>query len=390
MNPIPRPATERRPDLDWLRVVAILLLHLFHTGMMFNSWDWHLKAPELLPVLEPSMEFLHHVRMPLLMLISGAVTAMALRRRGLGAFVWDRTKRLLWPLVFGIFVIVPPQIYAERLFRGTFHGGYLDFYPSVFQFVSYPAGSFSWHHLWFVAYLFIYCLLAAPLFAWLETARGRAFFERAEAWLARGWNPWLLFLPLALGRILLRRFPETHALTDDPNTFVYYGQLFLLGHILGRGSRLQERLVVMRHRSLAISGVLFALMVPSFEYPFPFEHLGTYALVWCLLLTALGYARAHIPTRSAWVTYAQELAYPFYIFHQTVIVLVGFALLRPAVGPWTRFGLVLTLSFLVTWALCECVKRVPWLRPCFGMAGRKPVAPGAVPTPSPLEARSGA
>jgi hypothetical protein len=356
--------------MDWLRVVAILLLHLFHTGMMFNSWAWHLKNPEPLSVLEPPMEVLHLVRMPLLMLLAGAGTALAMRRRGIGTFAWDRTRRLLWPLVFGMLVIVPPQIYIERLHRGTFQGSYLEFYPSVFELVPYPAGSLSWHHLWFVAYLFVFCMLALPLFAWLRTERGQALLGRVEAVLARGWGLWLFFLPLALGRILLRHFPATLALVNDPNTLVYYGQLFLAGYLLGRGPHLWELLAARRRVSLALTVSLFALMELPFELPVPFEQLGTEAFVWSVLLTALGYARAHITVRKPWLAHAQELAYPFYIFHQTVILLVGAALLDPPLGPWPRFALVLTLSFLLTWALCEAVKRVDVLRPCFGLAPR--------------------
>lgn len=371
MLPMPYAVPARHADLDWLRVVAILLLHLFHTGMMFNTWEWHLKNPEPLTLLEPPMEVLHLLRMPLLMLVAGAGTALALRYRGPGRFASDRLKRLLWPLVFGMFVIVPPQIYIERLHRGTAPGGYLDFYPSVFQFVPHPEGSFSWHHLWFVAYLFLYCMLALPLFAGLGTARGQALLGRLEGVLARGWNAWLLFVPLGLGRILLRRFPETHALLDDPNTFLYYGQLFLFGHLLGRGPRIWEHLAARRQASLAMTLAIFALMVPPFELPFPFEHLGTSAFVWFVLLTVLGYARAHITTRKPWLVYAQELAYPFYIFHQTVIILVGHVLLKQDMGAWPRFAAVLLLSFLLTWALCEAVKHVGWLRPCFGMAPRR-------------------
>ncbi len=37
---------ERRYDLDWIRLLAFTLLILFHTGMMFNNWDWHVKNPE--------------------------------------------------------------------------------------------------------------------------------------------------------------------------------------------------------------------------------------------------------------------------------------------------------------------------------------------------------
>jgi peptidoglycan/LPS O-acetylase OafA/YrhL len=358
---------ERRPDLDWLRVVAILLLHLFHTGMMFNSWDWHLKSPVALTVLEPPMEFLHHVRMPLLMVISGVGTAFALRRRSVAAFGWDRTKRLLWPLVFGMFVVVPPQIFIERLHRGTVDGGYLDFYPSVLDFVPYPHGSFSWHHLWFIAYLFIYCVLALPLFVALDTPRGRELLARADAWLSRGWNVGLLVLPLWAGQYLLRRYPETHALIDDPRTLLYYGQLFVIGHLLGRCPGVWAHLVARRRALLGLTALLFAIMVPSFEFPHVLESLGRDALVWGVLLTAFAFARAHVTERRPWVVHAQELTYPFYILHQTVILLVGWALLPLKVGPWSLLGLVLTLSFLATWGLSEAIARVRWLRPCFGL-----------------------
>jgi glucan biosynthesis protein C len=380
------PLDDRRADLDWLRVVAILLLHLFHTGMMFNSWDWHLKSPAALTVLEPPMELLHLVRMPLLMLISGMGTAFALRRRSPGSFALDRTKRLAWPLLFGMLVVVPPQIFIERLHQGTFDGSYLDFYPSVLALVPYPQGSTSWHHLWFVAYLFVYCLLALPLLAWLRTARGQTLLARTDAWLARGWNVGLLCLPLALGRYLLRDHPETHALIDDPKTVLYYGQLFLIGHVLGQCPRVWAHLVARRHRLLVTTLALFAIMAPPNEYTPVLETLGTQALVWGILLSAFAYARALITVRRPWLAHAQELTYPFYILHQTIILLVGWTLLSLPVGTWSLIGLVLVLSFLTTWGLSELVARIRWLRPCFGL---KPVAPPALrPIPRPVAAQT--
>jgi glucans biosynthesis protein C len=376
MHAASNPLDERRPDLDWLRVAAILLLHLFHTGMMFNTWHWHLKNPEHLPVLEFPMAVLSLVRMPLLMLIAGVGTAFALRRRGLGAFVGDRVKRLLGPLLFGMLVIVPPQIYIERLWQGTFQGSYLDFYPSVLEGVPYPRGSTSWHHLWFVAYLFVYCLLALPLFAALRTARGQAWLPRADAWLSRGWNVALLFLPLALTHHLLRHHQETHALVDDPRTLLYYGQLFLIGHVMGRGTRVWEHLVARRRALLWATAGVFALMAPPNEYPPLAEMLGRYAFAWGALLSALGYARALVTTRPPWLAHAQELSYPFYILHQTLILLVGAALLAVPLGPWARLGLVLVLSFAATWGLSELAARVRWLRPCFGLKPR-PARPQA-------------
>jgi peptidoglycan/LPS O-acetylase OafA/YrhL len=366
----PHAVDEHRPELDWLRVVAIVVLHLFHTGMMFNTWDWHVKSADALPALEPVMEVLHFVRMPLLMFISGVGTALALRRRSLGTFAKDRAKRLFGPLVFGMFVVVPPQIYIERLFRGRFHGSYADFYPSVFDFVPYPAGSFSWHHLWFVAYLFVYCMLALPLFAALATAHGQALLTRMEGWLCRGWNVVWLFAPLGLNWLVLRHHPETHALLDDPRTFGHYGLLFLLGHLLGRCPRVWDALVARRRELLAASVVLFVVMMPDGEFPLVPEVFGAQAALWLFILTALAWARARIHVRRPWLKHAQELSYPFYILHQTVIIVLGYAFLKLPVGPWALFGVVLTVSFAATWALSEAVARIPFLRPCFGLKPR--------------------
>jgi len=364
---------DRRPELDWLRVVAIAILHAFHVGMMFNTWDWHLKNPEALPALEPAMGFLHQIRMPLLMVIAGVATAIALERRSIAGFAADRVKRLLVPLLFGVFVVVPPQIYIERLAHG-YAGSYLAFYPSVLRFEPYPAGNLSWHHLWFVAYLFVYCVTALPAFAWLARATGR----RALAWLERAWSRgWLVALavPLAVERLALGDHPETHALWNDPNTVAYYGLLFAIGHLLGRSRTAWDHLVARRRRYLIALAVLLAIMLPPNAYPAPFEQLGTTATVWCVILNAFAWTRwyflrprAHVPR---WLDHAQRLSYPFYLLHQTVIVLVGWVWLAWPMPPWPRFAGVLVTSFAATWALCELVARIAPLRPLFGLAPRR-------------------
>ncbi|MBF5043337.1 acyltransferase [Aggregicoccus sp. 17bor-14] len=379
-------ADTRRPDLDWLRVFCIAVLLAYHVGMFFVTWDWHLKNPQLLPVLEPVMDVLHVVRMPLLMLVSGAGTAFALRRRSLGAFARDRVKRLGVPVLFGILAVVPPQIYVERVYKGQFHGSFLAFWPSVLRGQAYPAGNTSWHHLWFVAYLLTYCLLALPLFAWLGRAAGRAALARLERGLARPGALLLLFLPLAALRIALRRYPETHALFDDPKLWSSYGYLFLVGHLLGRMPGLFDRLAAQRHLHLGAFALLLAALLPEAEFPFPFEHLATWAMAWSGMLAALGYARHHVRTARPWLQHAQGLAYPFYIWHQTVILVLAYGLLRwsPALGPWARFALLLAASGGVSWALSEAVARVPLLRPLFGLgpARRRP-RPLAEPLPAP-------
>jgi glucan biosynthesis protein C len=375
--------------MDWLRVLAILLLHLFHTGMMFNSWDFHLKAPRTMAWLDPPMAALHLVRMPLLMLLSGAGTALALRTRGLGAFAWDRTQRLLVPLVVGMFLVVPPQIYFERRDQGLIGPGYFAFYRQVLDFVPYPAGSFSWHHLWFVAYLFVYCLLALPVFWALGQPWGQRALARGEALLLRGPWLWLLFAPMAASNLIFAGYPETHALWGDPKVFSYYALLFLYGHLLGRCPRLWERLAEVRWWSVGLAVPLWAAMLPDGEFPAPFERIGRDAVSFWTLLAALGLARHFVHRRGPWLAYVQGLTYPFYILHQTVILAVGYAVLhgigaipaQASAAPGWLFLDVLLVSFVLTCAGCELIARVPLLRPLFGLPMRARERPSPMPAP---------
>ncbi len=382
------PASVRRPDLDGLRVAAILLLHVYHCCRFFNVDDpWHLKAPQLLPALNAPMDVLHVLRMPLLMLIAGAVAAYAAQKRGVAGFAWERARRLLLPLVFGMLVVVPPQIYLERLDKGQFTGSYLAFWPSIFRTGPYPQGNLSWHHLWFVAYLFVFCLLALPILAWMERPAGRAFLARAEAFLARGWNLLWLVVPIWAIRILLRHRAETHDLLRDPKGLLFYGYLFLVGILLGRCPAVWETMTRLRWAFLGLAGLLLAALLPAGEFPFPFEHLAVWAFSWLALLAIFGFTRRAITREGRLLRYGQVRAYPFYILHQTVILGVGYPLLKPAMGAWARLGWITLASFLVTWGLCELIAASSWLRPCFGMGPAVGAAPSrSRPLGQPAEA----
>jgi hypothetical protein len=84
--------------LDWLRIGAFALLVLYHVGMYYVSWDWHVKSPHASPLIEPLMRLSYPWRMSLLFLLSGAATVWMLQRRPQG-LLRERAARLLLPLV---------------------------------------------------------------------------------------------------------------------------------------------------------------------------------------------------------------------------------------------------------------------------------------------------
>jgi len=158
---------QRRYDLDWLRVSAFYILILYHVGMIFVPWDFHIKNSQTAEWFETWMAFLSQWRLPLLFMISGIVINYSLGKRSGNEFIRERLKRLLIPPVFGMLVIVPPQIYYERIFNGVQYVSYWDFWKTVFHLQPFPQGNFSWHHLWYVVYILVYSLIAVPLFLYL-------------------------------------------------------------------------------------------------------------------------------------------------------------------------------------------------------------------------------
>ena len=74
-------APERRIDLDWMRIGAFGLLILYHVGMFYVSWNWHIKSALSVTALEPLMLALNPWRLALLFLVSGVATRFMSRGR---------------------------------------------------------------------------------------------------------------------------------------------------------------------------------------------------------------------------------------------------------------------------------------------------------------------
>jgi glucans biosynthesis protein C len=367
----------RRYDLDWLRVLAFILLILYHTGMFFVSWEYHVKNDVISEPMEMPMLFLNQWRMPLLFLISGSAVYFALGRRSAGRFSFERIKRLLLPLAFGMLVIVPPQIYFERLQKGENVGAYLDYYPRVFHFQPYPEGDFSWHHLWYLAYILVFSFLALPLFRYLRSDAGRKALDRLTAFLARPVTVFLFVIPLWVSDALLRPYWETtHNLLADWANFSFSLLLFIYGFVLSSNARFATLMANMRWWTLGLALIIVTSLYAFFwiEWPEPsatgmvFYRLLKDLNLWCWLLALMGFARQHLSFNNSFLRYANEAVYPFYILHQTIIVALGYYLAHEPWGVVTKLVVMSLITFLTCWVLYEFViRRIAVLRPLFGL-----------------------
>lgn len=394
------PAHTRRHDLDWVRVLAMLCLMLFHCGMLFVAeWDWHIQNDQRSNLFLEWMIFMSGWRMSLLFIVAGAGTWFALRRRTGRAYLFERARRLLIPLAFGMLVIVPPQIYIERVAQGQTSDSYAQFMAALFTSGVYPEGNISWHHLWFIAYLFLFSVLALPLFRWLST-RGASQLDRLAQW-----RPATLLFGMGgfyalIYAVMTIVSPGPQNLIDDWGRFTSYLLLFIYGYVWFTHQGLAEQLYRQRHLALRL-GLLTLLIINSMRWNdlepgwgFNAPMIGFMALRgfsgFCWAVALLGYARQSLNRGSALLRYANEAVYPVYILHQTVIILIGYKVIALDDTILLKFIAVVLFSLLATLALYETLIR-PWpiMRGLFGMKRAQTSGTHAVQTePSELKAKT--
>jgi peptidoglycan/LPS O-acetylase OafA/YrhL len=365
--------TERQYYIDWLRIILIISVFLFHIGMIFNTWGWHIKNDQQYGgMLRSVMIFLHNWRMPLLFLLSGAGTYFALGKRTPGQYLSERFKRLFIPLVAGIFILVPVQVYIEK---ASVYDSLLDFYPHMFEGI-YPEGNFSWHHLWFIAYLFVIALFISPFLGLLRSEKFAGFTSRLEGIVTKPLALNIFILPLLLSQIVLRNYFEfgTNALVNDWASMAFYIIFFLAGFILLPNKNIAEAIRKQRLLYLAETIILTVIM---FRVPGLFESERTSEIIWDVTalfmawtcgITAVGIAKQYLNFDSDFRKIANEAIFPFYLLHQPVIVLVGYFVIRCDLEvPW-KVLLITIISFSIIAGLYWLViRRVNFLRVIFGM-----------------------
>ena len=386
MNTFPPAASPRRFDLDWIRIIAFGLLIFYHIGMYYVTWDWHIKSPHASELIEPLMQLTSPWRLALLFLVSGAATSFMMEKITAGKLARSRSWRLLVPLIFGMIVIVPPQSYYEVVEKLQYGEGFGSFW---LRYIAADHGFAidgkrlvlpTWNHLWFVVYLWAYTMLLAIVLAIAPRGMGRL-----TAWLERmllaggGWGVivWPL-LALAAFRIFLSGlFPSTHNLVHDWYNHSNYLLVFLFGFMFIRAGVISD--VIMRRRwlclGLAIASHTFIAFYENYYsdvLPPPdtiryFQRAVRASEQWCAILAILGFGRIWLNHDGPARRYLTEAIFPFYIIHQTAIVVYAHNLQAFELP----IGIEVMVLIVATTATCfvsfEIIRRISWLRPAFGL-----------------------
>lgn len=390
----------RRHDIDALRVIAFAILILYHVSGVYQvNSNFHIVSSYQNEWLDYVRIVFNRWRMPLLFAISGIAIGLSLPGRSPGRFALTRTWRLLLPLLFGMLFVVSIQAYCEGVSKGTLQPGYWPFLLHYLQLRPWPAGTFTgavhgitWNHLWYLAYLWAYTLILLPLAPVLASSRGQRLLD----WLWRPRHASQLLLPavafFAYLIVLLPRFPETHALVDDWYLHAEYFSVFVLGYAVAHQAAVWQQLQRLRWPMLAIAIVSICVelslkaagqYLPVGEVPVALrdipwgmiERAGRALYMWSALLAIFGWGHRLLNRPMAWLPYATEAVYPWYVLHQSLIVVIAYWLVPMRLGPWWEPALVIAGTVLGCLLLHEFViRRFALLRPLFGLK----LAPRAV------------
>lgn len=374
----------RHYGMDWLRIGAFALLIFYHVGMVFAPWNFHVKSSHIVDWATLPMLATNAWRLTLLFVVSGYASRALLRRSsGLGGFVGNRTYRLLIPLLFGVAVIVPPQSWVELVTKDGYAGSYATFWMhDWFRFgrlagIALP----SWNHLWFVGYLWIYTMILAAAVALVRVPAMQRWFDRAFggvgvvliplAWLVavHGW-----WFPMAA---------ENQSLIGDWIAHVTFLPAFLFGFGLARSEPAMAAIARWWRVAavLALVGYGFIVAVergwpdaPRWIYPF---YGAAHAVQqWGAIVALIGIAERFwnrdLPIRPM----LTEAVFPFYLVHQTIIVVVMWAILPANLPGWTEFAILAGATISGCWFFYLIGRAIPPLRPLIGLrSGRSAATP---------------
>ncbi|NQE65381.1 acyltransferase family protein [Caulobacter sp. RHG1] len=379
---------DRRYDLDWIRVGAFFLLILYHTGMFYVPWEWHVKTPHVVEGLMPVMLLTNPWRLTLLFLVSGAATRFLADKSTVGKLTWARISRLLPPLLFAMFVIVPPQSYYQIVEYIAAHPGASLTVDNFWLRYVTASGDWcwtdgeclttpTWNHMWFVAYLLFYSLvLAVMLLVW---RRAGDHIQAGAERVLKGWGlfVWpILFLGLA--RTLLIRFGETHALVGDHYVHAVSFSAFLLGFGLAKSEILRDRLTAVRWPALILAIVAWAGWA-SYVWiyraddaipPQPLIQAMRFVFAtdtWCAIVAILGFGAKHLTKGGPVLRYLTLGVFPFYLVHQTLTVVMAHHLAKLGLPQGLEGAILVAGTFAGCFATYEAVRRLPVVRALFGL-----------------------
>jgi len=384
----------RQYDIDWLRTLAFILLIFYHIGQFYVAdWGWHVKSAYLSDFLKNIMLLVNQWRMPLIFLISGVALSLVEVKFNRRKLFKMRFTRVLLPLIFGMFLIVPPQVYYELVQSEGYSASYLEFLSLYLDITSsqyfehqllsnrtgLSLGLITYNHLWYLLYLFAYTLVYMAIKPLLVKVNWQEITKSTSAVTIFA-TPFILMLFYDF--VVLKYFPDdTFVLIGDWYNHAVYFTVFMLGYVLAKSPAAWQTLINHRKTWLALAIISYSLVIIRFNRAWGFDldynsaSIITQLLINALwsgnkvfwLLAILGFSGAYLNKKHPVLTYMNDAVLPWYILHQTLIIIFAMWLAKFELGPVFEPILLICFTFVGCALGYEVIKRFVVTRFIFGL-----------------------
>ena len=353
--------TERRHDIDWLRVIAIGLLLIYHIAIIFQPWAMligFIRSDELMESLWKPMTMLNVWRIPLLFYVSGMGVYFAFQKRTWRELLMERSKRILIPFIFGIIAVVPLHFMVFQ-----------RYYQLPLGYYAHPG------HLWFLGNIFTYTLILIPLFHYLLKIKHGRFREGLSRFMSNPAGPLSLSLLFILESVLVR--PQAFELYASTWHGYFLGILAFVGGFLlmYSGSNFWQTVLKWRWLYLGFAVVLYITRLILFELKSPGYLIAVESNCWVLTVFGFGYKYLNKPSKT--LNYLSRAAYPIYIIHMFVLYTGALLILPLNIPVMVKFITITVFTGTVCFLIYEFVlQKVNFLKPFFGFPWnfKKPLA----------------
>lgn len=362
--------------LDWLRVIAILFVFLFHSSKYFSLSGYHVSNNETAFVFSFFCDFIQQWGMPLFFLISGMSVSHATVRKGKKKFWQSKINRLLIPLLGGIFIFAPFQVFFERKQGGDFLGSFIDFFPHYFDGWYGFGGNFAWMglHLWYVLALLIFLIISPPFLGLLN----RIPFEKVSN---RTWFPLVFLLPLIAFELFINQWPKSWGVKTLGGWSIFtYFYFFLIGTVIAKHDPLGKTFQRIWAYAIGIALTIFiaencikTLDMINREtllgYSYRYSLLATHSWLW--QVGVIGLVARHLNIHHPVADIGNQYVLPFYIWHQPVIITLGYYVSDVPLGLAIKAPLFVITALILTCLACYLTAQLNLTRMLVGMKPQK-------------------
>lgn len=385
---------ERYHYIDWLRVLGMMVVLIFHSARFFDFIGWDLKNKEVSSGFTIFVLFINYWIMPLFFMLAGAGTMFALRTRTKTKFIIERFWRLIVPYFFGLLLLVPPQRYLSALQKGQYHGEMLSFLPWYIErersIVNYTIANYGFDpiwfseigtHLWFLAVLFIFSIIALPISSYFKSRQGARFIK----WLAvigeKAGGIYFFILPIAFVRVVLQpHFPKYSSWCD----FSFWFLIFIFGYIFFSDQQFIKSAERYKYVSLSMGIFFFVVLLiligynldyvaqcwdhPDYSWGSIIFYSMWAAATWTWLMFFLGAGKAFLTIKNTWLACLNQATMPVYMLQQTVIMIIGYQVVQWSQGMLLKYIIICSLSTVAVMGIYFLlIRRFAWLGMLFGM-----------------------